>query len=173
MQRELPRTLTDLVRLRVGDLDADAHGPLLVAACVADPTVEIVARATGGSVERTTQLLEQAESKGIVEIVGNRVRYCHPLLAHGVYTDASPARRREVHRALSEVEVFPELKARHLALAASKTDPELLKSLDDAADAARAEELHGRRRACRLGDQPRRGHGVPQDAGGGSSPTSR
>ena len=138
VQRELPRTLTDLVRLRIGDLDADAHGPLLVAACVADPTVEIVARATGGSVERTTQLLEQAESKGIVEIVGNRVRYCHPLLAHGVYTDASPARRREVHRALSEVEVLPELKARHLALAASKTDPELLKSLDDAADAARA-----------------------------------
>ncbi len=138
VQKELPRTLTDLVRMRVGDLHADAHGPLLAAACVADPTVEIVAGATGATVERTTALLEEAESKGIVEIVGNRVRYRHPLLAHGVYTDASPARRREMHRALSEVEVLPELKARHLALAASKTDPDLLKALDDAADAARA-----------------------------------
>lgn len=138
VQRELPRTLSDLVRMRVGDLNHDARDPLLAAACVADPTVEIVARATGASVERTTQLLEEAESKGILGIVGNRVRYSHPLLAHGVYIDASPARRRQVHRALSEVEVLPELKARHLALAASKTDPDLLKALDDAADAARA-----------------------------------
>jgi hypothetical protein len=41
-----------------------------------------------------------------------------------------------MHRALADVVTQPELKARHLALAASSKDPELLQALDDAAKAA-------------------------------------
>ena len=133
---ELPHTLADLVRIRTGRLNADAANVLLAAACVANPTVDMLARATGTSIERTTELLEDAESHGVVVIDGNRVRYSHPLLAHGVYADAPPARRRQMHRALADVVTQPELKARHLALAASSKNPELLQALDDAAKTA-------------------------------------
>ena len=36
------------------------------------------------------ELLEDAESNGIVAIDGNRLRFAHPLLARGVYTDSHP-----------------------------------------------------------------------------------
>jgi DNA-binding CsgD family transcriptional regulator len=134
---DLPRTLTDLVRMRVGDLDKDAP-VYLAAACVADPTVDMLAQVTGTTVARTTELLEAAEAKGVITVDGNRVRYSHPLLARGVYTAASPGHRRRIHRALADVVTLPELKARHLALAASTKDPELLRTLDEAAKAARA-----------------------------------
>ncbi|MBW0017843.1 MAG: protein kinase [Mycobacterium sp.] len=134
----LPRTLTDLVRRRIGRLDGDVRDMLLAAACLADPTVEQLARATGSSVGRAAELLEDVESNGIVAINGNRVQFSHPLLARGVYTEAAPARRRRIHRALADVVTQPELKARHLALAAVSADPEILQALDDAASAARA-----------------------------------
>jgi len=120
----LPHTLADLVRIRTGHLAGDAADVLLAAACAANPTVEMLARATSISVERTTELLDEADRNGAVVMDGNRVRYSHPLLAHGIYTGAAPARRRQMHRALAEVVSQPELKARHLALAASSTNPE-------------------------------------------------
>jgi DNA-binding CsgD family transcriptional regulator len=111
---------------------------LLAAAAVAKPTVELLAQVLGTPVDHTLELLEEAESNAVIAIEGNRVQFSHPLLAHSVYTDASPARRRAVHRALAEVVLLPELKARHMALAASRADAETLKALDTAADAARA-----------------------------------
>ncbi len=135
---DLPRTLADLVRGRVQDLSADTRQVLLAAACVAAPTVEVLARATGFSVERTIELLDDAERQDVVAIHGNRVHYCHPLLARGVYSTTAPAQRREMHGMLADVVTEPEHRVRHLALAASSPDPELLRSLDEAADAARA-----------------------------------
>ena len=137
-QPSLPATLAELMRLRIGSLDGQAGDVLLGAAAMASPTVEVLAQIVDTTVEHTVGLLEQAESKGIIAIDGNRVRFSHPLLAQSVYTDASPARRRATHRALAEVVVLPELKARHMALATSRADPETLKALDTAADAARA-----------------------------------
>jgi DNA-binding CsgD family transcriptional regulator len=134
---ELPRTLADLVRTRVENLSAETWQVLLAAACVTDPTVDALARTTGTSVEHTLELLDHAERQGVVAIHGNRVRYCHPLLARGVYTTTTPARRREMHGILANVVTQPELKVRHMALAASSADPELLRALDEAAGAAR------------------------------------
>ena len=87
--------------------------------------------------QRIVDLLEDVEADGIVGIVGNRVRFSHPLLAQGVYTDATPANRRAMHRALAAIETEPELRARHLALATASSDDTTLKALDAAADAAR------------------------------------
>jgi DNA-binding CsgD family transcriptional regulator/tetratricopeptide (TPR) repeat protein len=140
---DLPRTLAGVVRMRIADLATDTHDALLAAASVADPTVEMLARATGTTVERMAAMLEDVESRGVIEISGNRVNFAHPLLARGVYVDAGPARRRRMHRALAEVVAQPELKARHLALASSRKDPEILKALDDAANAARARGAPG------------------------------
>ncbi len=137
-EHELPRTLADLVRSRVGDLDNEVRDVLLAAACVTDPTVDLLAQAKGIAATETVVLLETAESKGIIGIDGNRVRFTHPLLARGVYTDARPSRRRKMHWALAQVEALPEVRARHLALATTSEDPATLEALDAAAEAARA-----------------------------------
>ena len=88
------------------------------------------------TVERANELLEEAEAKGIIGLDGDVVRFSHPLLARSVYTDASPGARRAMHRSLAETVMLPELRARHMALAASSADPTTLRSLDVAADAA-------------------------------------
>jgi ATP/maltotriose-dependent transcriptional regulator MalT len=133
----LPSTLSELVRARIDSLDTDTGEALLAVACLASPTVELVARATGTNPDHVVALLEDAESKGIVRFSGNRLRFTHPLLARGVYTDAAPPRRRTMHRNLAEVVEEPELRARHLALAATSADPLTLQSLDEAAEMAR------------------------------------
>ncbi|KUI14158.1 LuxR family transcriptional regulator [Mycobacterium sp. GA-1285] len=133
----LPGTLADVVRTRLGSLESDVHDALLAASCLAVPTVEVVSDATTGDADRLVGLLEVAEAKGIVVIDGNRIRFTHPLLASGVYTEASPGRRRSMHRRLAEIVDEPELRARHLALAATKGDDVTLEALDMAAESAR------------------------------------
>ena len=130
-------TLTELVRTRIGSLGSDTHDALLATACLAAPTVELVARATGSDAAHVVELLEDAESKGIVGIDGHRLRFAHPLLARGVYTGAAPGRRRRMHRHLARIVEEPELQARHLALAATSGDQKTIDSLDAAAEMAR------------------------------------
>ncbi|MDT5388623.1 MAG: hypothetical protein QOE04_2264 [Mycobacterium sp.] len=134
----LPDTLTELVAARVECLDADIGEALLAAACVPAPTVELVARATGADTEQVARMLEDAEDKGIIGIDGQRIRFTHPLLSRGVYTLATAARRRSMHRRLAATVDQPELRARHLALAATSADASTMESLDAAAESARA-----------------------------------
>jgi DNA-binding CsgD family transcriptional regulator len=134
----LSPTLAEVTRLRLTHLNSETMAPLLAASCVANPTVDLIAAATGLSAEDVVHILEPAEIDGVVTIEGNRVRFEHPLLAHGVYTQASAPQRRRMHRVLAGIETHPELKARHLALATTSSDPETLKALDAAAEAATA-----------------------------------
>jgi DNA-binding CsgD family transcriptional regulator len=133
----LPDTLSDVVRVHVGKLDANAHDLLLTAACLAAPTVEVVARAAGVGSDEVVGPLEQAEDIGIIAIEGRSIRFAHPLFAHAVYTEATAARRRATHRRLADIVEDPELRARHLALAAVTSDEMTLRSLDAAAELAR------------------------------------
>jgi DNA-binding CsgD family transcriptional regulator len=133
----LPTTLTALVRARIGALPNDTKEALLAVACLADPTVEMIAQANNSDVSTILAALEGAEDKGIVDIVGSRVRFTHPLLTHGVYSDTAAARRRAMHRRFADVIHQPELKARHLALAADNGDDVTLSALDNAAELAR------------------------------------
>ena len=132
----LPDTLADLVQARVGNLRTEVQDVLLAASCVAAPTVELVARVTAADVEHTFGLLADAEDKGIVEIDGHRLCFTHPLLARGVYSAASRARRHAMHRRLAEIVEEPELQARHLAKAVAWGDPHTLQCLDSAAEMA-------------------------------------
>jgi DNA-binding CsgD family transcriptional regulator len=133
----LPASLAELVRARVGSLEHDVRQALLAVACFAVPTVELVARATGNGAADLVALLAGAESTGIVEIDGVYLRFTHPLLARGVYTDTSPALRRAMHQRLAGLVEDPESRARHLALAATTATPATLESLDVAAELAR------------------------------------
>jgi DNA-binding CsgD family transcriptional regulator/tetratricopeptide (TPR) repeat protein len=134
----LPKTLSELVRTRVGSLEADAQAALLATACMADPTISLVSETIGTDAQRLVDILAEAEGKEIIGIDGDRLRFTHPLLAAGVYSDAAPARRRKMHRRLGEIVDQPELRARHLALGATKLDPLTLRALDTAADSARS-----------------------------------
>lgn len=135
---DLPASLAELMRTRIGRLEPEAGHVLLAAACSGAPTLDLLARSIGSSVDRVIEVLETVESNGIISIEGNRVRFAHPLLARSVYTDAGRPDRRRMHRALAEIVEQPELKARHLALAAVSEDPATLQALDAAAEVARA-----------------------------------
>ncbi|MDT5283721.1 MAG: hypothetical protein QOJ20_4916 [Mycobacterium sp.] len=137
VETSLPRTLTEVVRARIGGLDPDVHDALLAASCIASPTVELVSSATIDDDDRVVELLENAESRGIIAIDGNRIHFAHPLLARGVYTEAAPGQRRTMHRRLADIVDEPELRARHLALAATSGDQITLRALDTAAESAR------------------------------------
>ena len=132
----LPGNLADLVRARIGSLGADVHNVLLAASCLPTPTVELVSTATTTDFDRVVDLLEEAEANGIIAIEGSRVCFAHPLLARGVYTEAPEAQRRSMHRHLATIIDEPELRARHLALAATRHDPDTLEALDEAAESA-------------------------------------
>ena len=137
VETSLPRTLAEVVRARIGNLDPDVHDALLAASCMSAPTVELVSHATISDDDRVVALLELAESRGVIAIDGNRIHFSHPLLARGVYTEAAPEQRRTMHRRLAEIVEEPELRARHLALAATRGDALTLRALDEAAESAR------------------------------------
>jgi DNA-binding CsgD family transcriptional regulator len=132
----LPGSLADLVRTRVGRAGAGAEDVLLAVASLADPTMPLVAQATDTAPNRLIELLAEAEIQGVIAIDGNRVRFTHPLLAHGVYSAASARHRRGMHRRLAELVTEPELHARHLALSDPTGEPQTLEALDTAADIA-------------------------------------
>jgi DNA-binding CsgD family transcriptional regulator len=136
---DLPDSLAELVRRRIGQPDAELGAVLLAASCAALPTVERLSRAIDLTVDRVVEVVESVEAAGVVELEGNKIRFCHPLFASGVYTGASPAHRRAMHRKLADTVEEPELKARHLALAATTADPATLEALDEAADVTLAQ----------------------------------
>lgn len=133
----LPPTLAELVRARLDGLDSDAQDLVLATACAGEPTVELLATALGHDPKHLGRPLERAEATGILVLDGHRVRFSHPLLASGVYTAASPAQRRLMHRKLAGIVAEPELRARHLALSVTHGDPETFTALDAAAERAR------------------------------------
>ncbi len=133
----LPDSLAAVVARRLGTVSDTTNRLLLAAACVAGPEVADLARLARASVEQVIELLEEAEDRGIVTFSDNRVQFTHPLLSHGVYSRATSRQRRDMHRSLAAITEHPELRARHLALAAVNPDPATLDALDAAAaDAA-------------------------------------
>ncbi|MGH3968112.1 MAG: AAA family ATPase, partial [Mycobacterium sp.] len=135
----LPDSLAALVRRRIGQTDDEVTAVLLAAACAAVPTVERVSRATDIATDRVVELIESDHAQSVAELEGNRIRFRHPLFATGVYTSVSPPQRRAMHRQFADIVDEPELKARHLALAATTADPATLEALDAAADATQAQ----------------------------------
>lgn len=133
----LPDSLTAVVRSRVSHLADGTHRLLLAAASTAEPTVALRAAACDVSLDEAVTLLETAEHAGIIDIDARRVVFTHPLLSTGVYSDASRPQRRAMHRRLAAVVEQPELRARHLALAATSNDSATVEALDAAAEATR------------------------------------
>ena len=75
----------------------------------------------------------------MIELDKDRIRFSHPLLASGVYSEAGSAERRALHRRLAELLPDLEERARHLALGTEGPDADVAAELEHA-----AERAHGR-----------------------------
>ena len=133
----IPENLHELVQERLAALPEQVQHMLLVVAALANPTVPLV-QASMGSRGRPAAGLEEAVAAGVIELEGERIRFSHPLLGSTLYSRAEPARRRRLHRRLSEVVSDPEECARHLALGGSGPDEGVAQALDAAARHASA-----------------------------------
>jgi DNA-binding CsgD family transcriptional regulator len=129
----IPRTLDELVRVRLDRLPVTVTSALEVAALLAEPTPAAVGAAASEPEEDT---LDRAVSAGVIELDGNRIRFTHPLLAAAVVSGIGPQRRRQIHARLAEIVVDPEERARHLALATEAADAKVAESLERAAQHA-------------------------------------
>ncbi len=133
-----PATLTDVVRSRLGGPEPDVHEALLAAACMATPTVELVSRATIGDNDQLVYLLEISRGQGHYRDRRQPDSVCASPAGPGVYTEAVPAGRRLMQSEPGRVVDESELRARHLALAATSGDDVTLRALDTLAESARA-----------------------------------
>ena len=130
----LPESLVALVTERLRALPARVRETLVAVAALAAPSV-VLLEALGPAV---VDDIELAQKRGVLELDGDRIRFTHPLLAPVCYTAMPLHRRRRLHRRLAELDVDPEERARHLAIAASGPDEEIAAALETAATQARA-----------------------------------
>jgi DNA-binding CsgD family transcriptional regulator len=133
----VPEDLQQLLSARLAALALSARESMLAIAASSQPTWELVLEIAGSS-ERTLAALARAETTGVIERAGGRVRFSHPLLGSTVYLSAPPHARRAVHVRLAALTSDPEERARHLALGADGPNPEVAIALDEAARRARA-----------------------------------
>jgi DNA-binding CsgD family transcriptional regulator len=127
----IPERLQELVEDRLEGLPAETLEALEVVSALSTPTLDAIAAATDPSdVDRR---LDPALEKVVVEVVGDRVRFTHPLLASAVYQKIPPARRRELHARLATIVRDPEERARHLALSVEGPDVAVAAALEEAA----------------------------------------
>jgi DNA-binding CsgD family transcriptional regulator len=124
----VPPSLDELVGNRLRALPRVTQLGLAAVAALADPQIRFL---------DSDADLDPAVTAHVVELVGGRVRFTHPLFASAAYGLLTPARRRELHRALAEAVEDQEERARHLALAAVKADDAIIAALEQAATTAR------------------------------------
>jgi DNA-binding CsgD family transcriptional regulator len=118
-------------------LPPQARRLLLTAAAEPVGDVQLLWRAAGrlgiGSAAAAA-----AEASGLIEL-RDRVRFRHPLVRSAVYRSATPADRREVHRALSDAtdpEVDPDRRAWHRSRAVVGRDEDVAADLERSAGRA-------------------------------------
>jgi DNA-binding NarL/FixJ family response regulator len=122
----VPEPLRALVAERLIALPEATQETLLIAAALADPTVELVRAAGGGS-------LTEAIEIGAVELEGDRIRFTHSLLASVLYAEALPDHRRDLHKRLATITLGVEERAWHLALGNNTPEVKVALELDAAA----------------------------------------
>jgi DNA-binding CsgD family transcriptional regulator len=127
----IPDRLQELIEHRLGGLPPDTAEALENVSALSLPTLETVAAAIAPS--PIDAHLRPAIEHHVVEVVGDRLRFTHPLLAAAVYQQIPSARRREMHARLAMIVRDPEERARHLALSVDGPDVAVAAALEEAA----------------------------------------
>ncbi|HEY0830629.1 MAG TPA: AAA family ATPase [Candidatus Dormibacteraeota bacterium] len=130
----LPSSLTDAIKGRITGLPKSTRDVLVAMAALSRPDEGLLQRAD----RRATAALDAAFGAQVIERVGERLRFTHPLLASVVYSMADPAARREWHSRLADLVGDSEERARHLALAATGPNASVADALEEAATLANA-----------------------------------
>ncbi|HZQ98128.1 MAG TPA: AAA family ATPase [Chloroflexota bacterium] len=126
----IPAFVEDLVGARVARLPRAVRSLLLaVALCPELPVSQL------GEIADETAI-DHAVDEGLLFVDGPRARLSHPLVVAAARGRSRAGERRALHRALAAALADPELRARHLALAATRPDAKLAAGV--AAAAARA-----------------------------------
>jgi DNA-binding CsgD family transcriptional regulator len=134
----LPESLVALVTERLRALPMRVRETLVAVAALAAPSVVLLEALDPAVVDD----IELAQKRGVLELEGDRIRFTHPLLAPASYAAMPLHRRRRLHHRLAELDLDPEERARHLALAATGPDEEIAATLETAATQARARGAH-------------------------------
>jgi DNA-binding CsgD family transcriptional regulator len=127
----IPGSVSDLVKDRIQRLPAKVADLLFTMSAVARPTEAALARIIGHDHELFVSL-QAALDHRLVEFAGERIRFTHPLIGSVVYAEASPNRRRELHRRLAGIISDEDEQSRHLAAATAVPDEAVARRLDEA-----------------------------------------
>ncbi len=133
----VPESLRRLVRHRMSPITAGGSDVLLVAALTGEPLYPVVLAAAADP-QNANRDLERAVDAGIVQRTGDGLVFAHPLIRSVVSDDATAEQRRAVHRRLASAVRHPEVRARHLALAADGPDERVARAVEDASLSAMA-----------------------------------
>jgi DNA-binding CsgD family transcriptional regulator len=129
----VPGDVRELIGARIRQLTPSVRECLLVAAAVAQPDVELIARVLGRDVSAD---LEVAEDRGLIEVAGGHVTFRHPLFGAAIYSHAPASHRRAAHGQAAIALAGSEEGARHGALAADAPDSGVAEALETAATLA-------------------------------------
>jgi DNA-binding NarL/FixJ family response regulator/tetratricopeptide (TPR) repeat protein len=130
----LPESLQSVVAARLDTLPRRVRDALVAVAALGAPTVTLLESLAPEAVDH----VERAQSRGVLELDGDRIRFTHPLFAPGCYSAMPLHRRRLLHARLARLDVDVEERARHLAIAATGPDEAVALALDAATAHARA-----------------------------------
>jgi DNA-binding NarL/FixJ family response regulator len=130
----LPESLRAVVAQRLSALPERVRETLVAVAALGSPTVTVM-EPLGGTV---VDDIDFATRQRVLDLDGDRIRFAHPLLAPACYEAMPLHKRRRVHERLAGLDVDPEERARHLAIAAAGPNEEVAFALEAAAEHAGA-----------------------------------
>jgi DNA-binding CsgD family transcriptional regulator len=99
---------------RIQQLSVVSREILLYAALSSQPTLTMLAAAVDAPVAAVAQSALEAVDAGVAEVMGETVRFCHPLYASSAVTMAGDAAKRVAHAKLATLLSDPEQVAIHL-----------------------------------------------------------
>ncbi|AXB44645.1 ATP-binding protein [Amycolatopsis albispora] len=126
---------------QVRSLPAPTRTLLLLAAADQTGELKTLLRAAG-ELGAGLADLEPAEERGLVTLTAGTLTFRHPLIRAAVYHGAAASSRMSVHSALAAEHHDPDLRAWHLAAAATGPDDQVAAELEHAADRAVARGGH-------------------------------
>lgn len=138
----VPASLVRAFARRIDRLSQAARTSVLVAAA-GGGDLDLVARACR-TLGAELSALAEADDAGLLRLDAERVDFRHPLVRSAVYSDAAPAMRRRVHRALAAALPAEDIDRRawHLGQAALGPDENIARALDAVAEQARDRSAH-------------------------------
>jgi DNA-binding CsgD family transcriptional regulator len=120
--------LRQLLIERFGELGPEIQEVLLAASAMSEPVIGVIEKVVSGIDVRAA--VYAAADEGVLDVDGDRIRFTHPLLASGIYSTASPSRRRGLHHRLAELMGDPQAAVLHLSLSTDHPDEDVAVRLE-------------------------------------------